>query len=245
MTTVESVVGPSCERPTHLQRGLRRRAARRPVHRARDLPGRPPLPVHDWLRPVEPRRPGAARPLPRRDPRRRLRPWPDERPPGRARPRRPGRRHRARGRRPGHGAVASRRCAATSSTRCRARDAGTRCCWPTATSASAARPARLLRRAAELLDRTGRVVCDLAAPGHRGAAPRRAAGHRRTKRPAPSRGPRSGPRPSSRSRPTPASGSPHVGEHHGRWFAVLETMSVTRGRPGMAQTGPPETGTGR
>jgi SAM-dependent methyltransferase len=81
-------------------------------------------------------------------------------------------------------------------------------------------PVRLLRRAGDLLDRTGRVVCDLAAPGtglrqhdarlvtHRkssGSFPWAQVGPEAIERVAADAGLR----------------LVHLGDHHGRWFAVL------------------------
>ena len=51
-------------------------------------------------------------------------------------------------------------CTAMCSNRCRAPADGTRCCWPTATSAWAATLWRVLQRAGELLRRGGRCVAE-------------------------------------------------------------------------------------
>lgn len=81
-------------------------------------------------------------------------------------------------------------------------------------------PVRLLRRAVDLLDRTGRVVCDLAAPGtglrHHDA---RLVTHRKSSRPFPwaQVGPEAIERVAADAGLRPA----HLGIQHGRWFAVL------------------------
>ncbi|MEO7350369.1 MAG: SAM-dependent methyltransferase, partial [Marmoricola sp.] len=81
-------------------------------------------------------------------------------------------------------------------------------------------PRKLLRRAAELLESTGRVVCDLAAPGT-GVSfhAARIATHRRRSATFPWA--RVGPDAIESLAVDAGMDVQHVGEHHGRWFAVL------------------------
>lgn len=81
-------------------------------------------------------------------------------------------------------------------------------------------PHRLLARAAELISPEGRVVCDLAAPGtglRRHEAHLRTAGKHTDPFPWAEVGPEVLPALAARAGLHVA----HVGDHHGRWFAVL------------------------
>jgi SAM-dependent methyltransferase len=81
-------------------------------------------------------------------------------------------------------------------------------------------PVRLLRRATELLERTGRVVCDLAAPGT-GVRHHDARLVTALKRSGSFPWAQVGPDAIERVASEAGLSLAEVGEHHGRWFAVL------------------------
>ena len=81
-------------------------------------------------------------------------------------------------------------------------------------------PVRLLRRAAELLDRTGRVVCDLASPGT-GVRRHDARLVTSLKHSRPFPWALVGPEAVERLAADAGLCLAHLGQHHGRWYAVL------------------------
>ena len=133
---------PTASLPNLLQRPFQRRPARNPLLGARHRCGGPGRARASVAASCQSRRPTTVGSLPRSDPERRLRPRPDGCPPETARALRARRGHRGRGGRPGPAPWRRRVAPKCLRPDTRGGPAGTRSCWPTATSVSAGPPSR-------------------------------------------------------------------------------------------------------